>query len=739
WLWGPNETLGQLLYEWPLRVTVKLKDGTESAQSPYLVLKEPVGVYISAGVDTTAVITVGETKSLQEQNSLSDRDWWKVSLKKDTEYNFTVKPSNPIYGSNWLYNADLIVRDSKGKAIQSENRVQPGNGRLLAGVAWNRKYEMYFDPPADGDYFLDVGGRGVDWTYYDLSAAKASYVSDYTLGSNPVTDDYPSNPSTKGTVAVGGTVSANVDVSGDRDWFKVMLNKGEKYQFIARPGTWLSSPYDDVTLTLRDSAGRPVVVNAAVGDSYVETRPSNSNIQNADLIFTAPANGTYYVDVGPGSRSFRGFYGEGFGVGPYDLSVKALPTYAARMTPPAGRDDKTSVAEGEVLTATVSTTSVPADTTLYWALSGTGITAGDFSTEGLTGSGKVSKTGGFSFSQTIARDQATEGSETVELRLYSDADRTVQVGQTASIRIVDTSRTPAYRLQFGTVSGITFSPVATIQEGASLEVLVSVTNPPIDTVYYTLSGAGITAADFAKGSLTGSGKLEYRGSGSASILSVPLTLARDRATEGDEELRVTLYSDAARSTQLGTATVVVVDKSTAASPTYQVTASDAVVDEGGSVTTTVKTTNVDPGATLYWAASGTGVTAADLNPAALTGSAKVGDDTASFVFTFANDQTTESDETLQIKLFSDAARSKQVGTTVTVTLRDTSKTPAYSLTPSLASVDEGSSLATTVATTNVPVGTQLHWSLSGTGVTAADFSAGALTGSGTVGGDGTFV
>lgn len=688
WSLGPNTWIGSELFEWNLRAAVRLKDGTESAQSPYVVFKEPNGdgTYISAGVDTTASITVGETKSSQRQDAPSDRDWWKVSLKKDTEYVFKVKPSNALFQGNWKYSADLVIRDSKGKAIASENRVQPGNGRLLAGVAWNKTYEMYFDPPADGNYFLDVGGSGVDWTSYELSAAKASYVSDWTLGSTPVTDDFSSNPSTKGTVAVGGAVkTAKVDVSGDRDWFKVTLNKGEKYQFSAKPSgqtdiygnliSWFGSSYYQVTIKLRDSSGREVFTNASVGDSYSETWPDGKPIYSAnkaDLILTAPATGTYYVDVGAGDWSFRGFYGEGLGVGPYDLSVRALPTYAARMKPPASRTAQNTVYEGDVLTATVSTTNVPADTTLYWALSGTGITAGDFSTGGLTGSGKVSKTGGFSFSQTIAKDQATEGSETVELRLYSDADRTLQVGQTASIRIVDSSRTPSYRTEFGIVSGVTFTPVETIQEGASLTARLSVTNTPIDMVYYTLSGTGVAAGDFSKGSLVGSGRL-VNGGDSFTSLSVPLTLSRDKATEGDEVLRVAFYSDAARTTQLGTATVIVVDTSTAAPPTYQVTASDAVIDEGGSVTSTVKTTNVDPGATLYWSLSGTGITAADFSTGPLTGSGKTSSDgTFSFAHAVASDKATEMDEALQIKLFSDAARTKQVGTTATVTVRDTS-------------------------------------------------------------------
>jgi hypothetical protein len=80
-------------------------------------------------------------------------------------------------------------------------------------------------------YFLDVGGSGVDWTLYELSAAKASA----TPFSQAITDDYCSNPATKVAVAVARTVTAKVDVSGDRDWFTVTLNKGGKYQFSAKP------------------------------------------------------------------------------------------------------------------------------------------------------------------------------------------------------------------------------------------------------------------------------------------------------------------------------------------------------------------------------------------------------------------------------------------------------------------------------------------------------------------------
>ena len=74
-----------------------------------------------------------------------------------------------------------------------------------------------------------------------------------------------------------------------------------------------------------------------------------------------------------------------------------------------------------------------------------------------------------------------------------------------------------------------------------------------------------------------------------------------------------------------------------------------------------------------------------------------------------------------------------------MTVLDTSKTPVtYTIAPSATSINEGDTLTTTVKTTGVAAGTILYWSLSGTGLNPDDFSAGALTGSGTVKNDGTF-
>jgi len=175
--------------------------------------------------------------------------------------------------------------------------------------------------------------------------------------------------------------------------------------------------------------------------------------------------------------------------------------------------------------------------------------------------------------------------------------------------------------------------------------------------------------------------------------------------------------------------------------TYSLTTTSALLNEGATITTTATTTNVASGITLYYALSGTGISSSDFSAGALTGSGTVGTDGKfSFSHTLANDLTTEGTESLEIKLFSDSARTTQVGSTASVTIADTSTTPAptYSLSTSAASINEGATLTTTAATTNVASGTTLYYALSGTGITASDFSAGALTGSGTVGTDGKF-
>ena len=109
-------------------------------------------------------------------------------------------------------------------------------------------------------------------------------------------------------------------------------------------------------------------------------------------------------------------------------------------------------------------------------------------------------------------------------------------------------------------------------------------------------------------------------------------------------------------------------------PTYTHSVSASSVDEGGSFTTTITTTNVDDGTNLYWEL--TGVVSDDFSSGALTGTASISSNSATFSHTVDEDNLTEGTETATIKVYSDSGRTTQVGNTLTVTIADTSTTPA---------------------------------------------------------------
>ena len=118
--------------------------------------------------------------------------------------------------------------------------------------------------------------------------------------------------------------------------------------------------------------------------------------------------------------------GETVSVGIRDTSVSQPPTYSISTS-------AATINEGSSFTTTINTTNVNANTTLYWSLSGNNINSTDFSNGTLNGSGIVDSDGSFSFSHTLANDLATEGNETIQIKLFSDANRTQQVGTTKNI------------------------------------------------------------------------------------------------------------------------------------------------------------------------------------------------------------------------------------------------------------------------------------------------------------------
>ena len=110
------------------------------------------------------------------------------------------------------------------------------------------------------------------------------------------------------------------------------------------------------------------------------------------------------------------------------------------------RDSSTTATrfnEGDSFITTVTTTDVAEGTVLYWALSGTGVSEDDFNlADTTTGSGTITSNT-FTFNHTIKEDAITEGDEVISIKLYINADRTIQVGNTLAVTIRDSSQ-PGY-------------------------------------------------------------------------------------------------------------------------------------------------------------------------------------------------------------------------------------------------------------------------------------------------------
>jgi len=407
-----------------------------------------------------------------------------------------------------------------------------------------------------------------------------------------------------------------------------------------------------------------------------------------------------------------------------NFSEPRIPTYSVTQAPTP------SVAEGATLTTSVQTTELAAGTEVFWSAGGTGIDADDFTSGALTGTGTVGADGKFSFTHSIKNDNKTEGNETLQVKLYSDSARNIQVGTTANTTINDSSKTPP-------TYSVTQAPTPSVAEGATLTTSVQTTELAEGTnVYWSAGGTNIDADDFTAGALTGTGTV-----GADGKFSFSHSIKNDNKTEGNEILDVKLFSDSARTQKVGDTASTTITDSSKTPPTYSVTQSPTVT-EGATLTTSVATTGVDQGKEFFWSATGTGIDADDFTEGAqeLTGQATVGaDGKFSFTHSIKNDNKTEGNEILDVKLFSDSARTTQVGTTANTTITDSSKTPpTYNVTQSSNSINEGGTLNTTVRTTDLAVGTKVYWSADGTRIDAKDFSAGALSGEGIVSADGTF-
>ena len=327
---------------------------------------------------------------------------------------------------------------------------------------------------------------------------------------------------------------------------------------------------------------------------------------------------------------------------------QSVPTYG--IAPSA-----TNVNEGQTVTFSVTTTNFGTGT-LYWTTSGT-VAAADFSDNALTGSVAITNNVG-TITRTLANDVTTEGVENFSISLRTNCVAGTVVAASSAVTVNDTS-VP------GTVTYSVVPTATTINEGQTVTFNVTTTNLPGDNILYWTNAGTTSAADFSDGANSG-GILIRDNAG-----WIARTLVNDLSSEGGETISWQLRTGSTSGPVVATAaTVVVVDTSVPANPTYAIAPTATSINEGQTATFNVTTTNFGNG-TLYWTNNGT-TNGADFTDGANSGSVAITNNAGTISRTLANDQTSEGGETIALQLRTSSVAGTVVATSATVVVADTS-------------------------------------------------------------------
>jgi hypothetical protein len=221
------------------------------------------------GVGTSGKVTPGFFVNDVLETS-GDSDWFSIELISGETYTFNV-----LLPPGGLSDSMLTLRDVNGNVITTND-----DANTQAGLVYS---EITFTASTSGTYFLEVSGFG--------GATGAYYLS----SSRPVVDAAAANASTSAALVVGGpSITAQLEQTGDRDWYAVTLVAGQAYEFFTSATAGGSDV--DTMLTLRDTNGGVLAFN------------DDSNGTYSSIRFTATSSGTFYLDVGAWANGEQGAY-----------------------------------------------------------------------------------------------------------------------------------------------------------------------------------------------------------------------------------------------------------------------------------------------------------------------------------------------------------------------------------------------------------------------------------------------
>ncbi len=219
---------------------------------------------------TTGSLAMGGTATGNIQFD-SDQDWFRVELLAGHFYRFDMKGG--ASGGGTLPDPFLQFRDGAAGYVSSDFDSGTGADARLG-----------FNAVSSGTYYLSAIGSGATGTY-TLTAAD--------LGE----DDYAGDASTLGNLAVGDSISGNIQLASESDWFRIDLSAGRIYVFDLKGLDSGSGTLSDPHLQLRDGAGNVLFNDYDSGTG-----------RDARMTRLAPTGGTYYLAVQGLSEGATGSY-----------------------------------------------------------------------------------------------------------------------------------------------------------------------------------------------------------------------------------------------------------------------------------------------------------------------------------------------------------------------------------------------------------------------------------------------
>ena len=254
-----------------------------------------------ATVDTTGTVEVGGTAAGELQYE-TDRDWFAVELT-----------------AGETYKVELLGGRGKGGTLQDPyiRGIHDGDGRSIYGTTDyasgpHSNSEVLFTPDEDGTYYIEAGSF--------MSGDREEDVGTYTLQVS--IDDFKDDTDTTGTVAVGDSVTGEIEAQGDQDWFAVTLEAGKTYK-----STWRDRKRTAERWKIRFfvlCATPMVIICVVVITMTISTADQDSGEGlNSRVTFTPDEDGTYYVVAASGGH-IRAADSHGRSLGTYTLSVDEL-------------------------------------------------------------------------------------------------------------------------------------------------------------------------------------------------------------------------------------------------------------------------------------------------------------------------------------------------------------------------------------------------------------------------------